>query len=84
MVEVSFAFDCWLGIDQYSVSLAVHSRDGVSYDWLDGVIFFRVTSPVLVEGVANLNATRDRAARRNSRRGEESATAAIHAVQRNE
>jgi ABC-type polysaccharide/polyol phosphate transport system ATPase subunit len=56
LVEVSFAFDCWLGLDQFSVSLAVHSRDGVSYDWLDGVIFFRVTSAVLVEGIANLNA----------------------------
>ncbi|HEX6624382.1 MAG TPA: ABC transporter ATP-binding protein [Pyrinomonadaceae bacterium] len=56
-IEVTFAFDCWLGIDQHSVSLAVHSRDGISYDWMDGVIFFRVTSAVLVEGVANLNAT---------------------------
>jgi ABC-type polysaccharide/polyol phosphate transport system ATPase subunit len=56
-VEVSFAFDCWLGLDQFSISLAVHSREGVSYDWLDGAIFFRVTSPVLVEGVANLNAS---------------------------
>jgi lipopolysaccharide transport system ATP-binding protein len=56
-IEVSFAFDCWLGLDQFSVSLAVHSRDGVSYDWLDGAIFFRVTSPVLIEGVANLNAS---------------------------
>jgi len=56
-VEVTFEFNCWLGIDQYSVSLAVHSRDGVSYDWLDGVLFFRVTSATLVEGVANLNAS---------------------------
>ena len=54
---MSFAFDCWLGLDQFSVSLAVHSREGVSYDWLDGALFFRVTSPVLVEGIANLNAT---------------------------
>jgi ABC-type polysaccharide/polyol phosphate transport system ATPase subunit len=57
VIEVSFAFDCWLGLDQFSVSLAVHSREGVSYDWLDGALFFRVTSPVLVEGVANLNAS---------------------------
>jgi len=56
-VEVSFAFDCWLGLDQFSISLAVHSHAGVSYDWLDGALFFRVTSPVLVEGVANLNAS---------------------------
>ncbi len=56
-LEVSFAFNCWLGIDNYSVSLAVHSRDGISYDWLDGVLFFRVTSAVLIEGIANLNAS---------------------------
>jgi homopolymeric O-antigen transport system ATP-binding protein len=80
-VEVTFEFNCWLGIDQYSVSLAVHSRDGVSYDWLDGVLFFRVTSATLVEGVANLNASA--AARRlgaaredagHERAGEESVT----------
>jgi ABC-type polysaccharide/polyol phosphate transport system ATPase subunit len=57
VMEVSFAFNCWLGLDQFSVSLAVHSNDGISYDWLDGVIFFRVTSPILVEGVANLDAS---------------------------
>ena len=71
-IEVSFAFDCWLGLDQFSVSLAVHSRDGVSYDWLDGALFFRVTSPVLVEGVANLNATA--AARRLGARSPDVAT----------
>ncbi|MFN2532129.1 MAG: ABC transporter ATP-binding protein [Pyrinomonadaceae bacterium] len=56
-VEIDFAFNCWLGIDQYSISLAIHSRDGKAFDWLDGVIFFRVVSPRLTEGVANLNAT---------------------------
>src|SRR5437868_10135100 len=56
-VEVSFAFNCWLARGEFSVSLAVHSRDGVSYDWLDGVLFFQVTSPALIEGVANLNAS---------------------------
>jgi lipopolysaccharide transport system ATP-binding protein len=55
-VEVSFAFNCWLGLDQFSISLAVHSREGASYDWLDGAFFFRVTSPAVVEGIANLNA----------------------------
>jgi ABC-type polysaccharide/polyol phosphate transport system ATPase subunit len=70
MVEAVFAFDCWLGLDQFSISLAVHSRDGVSYDWLDGVLFFRVTSPVLVEGIANLNASAT--ARRLGARGAES------------
>ena len=56
-LEVTFAFDCWLGIDQYSISLAAHSREGQAFDWLDAALFFRVTNRVLVEGVANLNAT---------------------------
>lgn len=55
-LTVSFAFNCWLGIDDYSISFAVHSRDGQAYDWLDGALFFRVTSITGVEGIANLNA----------------------------
>jgi len=57
IVEVMFAFNCWLGVDNYSISCAVHSRDGEAYDWLDGVRFFRITSLRLTEGIANLNAT---------------------------
>jgi ABC-type polysaccharide/polyol phosphate transport system ATPase subunit len=56
LIEVTFSFACWLGSDQYSVSLAVHSRDGEAYDWLDAALFFKVTSMTLTEGVANLNA----------------------------
>jgi ABC-type polysaccharide/polyol phosphate transport system ATPase subunit len=57
IIEVSFAFDCWLGTDLYNVSFAVHSADGISYDWLDGVLFFRVAASTPVEGIANLNAS---------------------------
>ena len=56
ILEATFAFDCWLGIDEYSISCAVHSRDGEAYDWMDGVRFFRVTSLTLTEGIANLHA----------------------------
>lgn len=57
IIEVTFAFDCWLGTDLYNVSFAVHSGDGISYDWLDGVLFFRVVASTQIEGIANLNAT---------------------------
>jgi lipopolysaccharide transport system ATP-binding protein len=57
VLEVSFAFECWLGSDLYSVSFAVHSADGISYDWMDGVHFFRVANSTPVEGIANLNAS---------------------------
>lgn len=56
-LTVSFAFDCWLGIDNYSISFAVHSQGGHAYDWVDGALFFRVVSKTLLEGVANLNAS---------------------------
>lgn len=59
-IEVTFRFHCWLGINDYSISLAVHSSalldGGVSYDWIDDVLFFRVTSTHLIEGLVNLDA----------------------------
>jgi ABC-type polysaccharide/polyol phosphate transport system ATPase subunit len=61
LVEVVFSFDCWLGTDLYSISCAAHSsaifEEGIGYDWLDGALFFRVTSPILIEGLVNLNAS---------------------------
>ncbi len=56
IVEVTFDFNCWLGQGHYFVSVAAHTPDGISFDWLDAVIFFRVSCPVEMEGIANLNA----------------------------
>jgi ABC-type polysaccharide/polyol phosphate transport system ATPase subunit len=56
-VEVAFAFNCWLAQDSFSLTVAVHSADGISYDWLDGAWFFNVVCETPVEGVVNLNAT---------------------------
>jgi lipopolysaccharide transport system ATP-binding protein len=60
IIEIAFNFDCWLGTDFYSISCAAHSsaiyEEGIGYDWLDGALFFRVTSPILIEGLVNLNA----------------------------
>ncbi len=56
VLAVEFAFDCWLGQEHYFVSVAAHTPDGVAFDWMDGVIFFRVACPVEMEGLANLNA----------------------------
>lgn len=56
-IETTFSFNCWLAPDLYSICIAVHSPNAVSFDWLDGALFFRVISVIPVEGVANLNAT---------------------------
>lgn len=57
ILEISFPFECWLAPDSYLVTVAAHSRNAISYDWLDGVLIFSVVSSVAMEGVANLNST---------------------------
>lgn len=57
VVEVTFAFECWLAPDSYSIVVAAHSPDAISFDWVDGALFFQVISATRMEGVANLNAT---------------------------
>jgi hypothetical protein len=66
LIEAEFAFDCWLGQEHYFISVAAHTAEGVAFDWMDGVIFFRVACPVEMEGLANLNA---RASARRIERG---------------
>lgn len=57
VVEVTFAMNCFLAPDAYSIAVAAHSPAAVSFDWIDGVIFFHVISSVTMEGVTNLSAT---------------------------
>lgn len=55
--EITFHFECWLAPDSYSITVASHSLDAISFDWLDGAVFFRVVSGTPMEGVVNLHAT---------------------------
>ncbi|MGQ0761226.1 MAG: ABC transporter ATP-binding protein [Acidobacteriota bacterium] len=57
IVEVTFAMNCSLAPDSYSIAVAAHSPAAISFDWIDGVVFFHVMSAVAMEGVANLEAT---------------------------
>ena len=57
IVEASFSFNCWLAPDNYSITVAAHSVDAISFDWLDGALFFQIVSGTPMEGVANLDAT---------------------------
>ena len=55
--EITFRFECWLAPDSYSITVASHSLDAISFDWLDGAVFFRVISGATMEGVVNLEAS---------------------------
>jgi homopolymeric O-antigen transport system ATP-binding protein len=57
IIEADFSFNCWLAPDSYSITVAVHSVDAVSFDWLDGALFFQIMSTNPMEGVANLDGT---------------------------
>ena len=57
VVEVNFSFNCWLAPDNYSIAVAVHSVDAISFDWLDGALYFQTVSASPMEGVANLDAS---------------------------
>jgi ABC-type polysaccharide/polyol phosphate transport system ATPase subunit len=57
ILEATFSFNCWLGVGEFSITVAVHSAGGVSFDWTDDVVFFRVMSPVAIDGTTNLNAS---------------------------
>ncbi len=56
-VEVTFAFQCWLAPQEYTITVATQSLDGSSHDWLDDVIVFQVVDEKYTAGVANLHAT---------------------------
>jgi homopolymeric O-antigen transport system ATP-binding protein len=57
IIEADFSFNCWLAPDSYSITVAAHSVDAVSFDWLDGAMFFQIVSATPMEGVANLDGT---------------------------
>ena len=55
VLEVDFAFECWLAPQEYTVTIAVQHPDGHSHDWLDDVLTFRVLDHRRLAGVANLH-----------------------------
>jgi ABC-type polysaccharide/polyol phosphate transport system ATPase subunit len=57
VVEACFSFNCWLAPDNYSITVAAHSVDAISFDWLDGALLFQTMSASPMEGVANLDGT---------------------------
>ncbi|HTW67320.1 MAG TPA: ABC transporter ATP-binding protein [Bryobacteraceae bacterium] len=54
-IEVEFELDCLLSRQEYTVTVAVQYWNGLSQDWLDDVLDFRVEDNKDVAGVLNLN-----------------------------
>jgi lipopolysaccharide transport system ATP-binding protein len=54
-IEVEFEMDCLLSRQEYTVTVATQYWNGLSQDWLDDVLDFRVEDTKDVAGVLNLN-----------------------------
>lgn len=54
-LEVEFELDCLLSRNEYTVTIATQHWNGLSQDWLDDVIEFRVIDTKDLAGVLNLN-----------------------------
>jgi len=54
-LEVEFETDCLLSRQEYTLTVATQYWNGLSQDWLDDVIDFRVVDTKDVAGVLNLN-----------------------------
>jgi lipopolysaccharide transport system ATP-binding protein len=55
-LDLEFRFECWLGPQQYTLTVATQNADGSSHDWLDDVLAFEVVDARQLAGVANLRA----------------------------
>jgi lipopolysaccharide transport system ATP-binding protein len=54
-IEIEFELDCLLSRQEYTVTVAMQYWNGLSQDWLDDVLDFRVEDAKDVAGVLNLN-----------------------------
>jgi lipopolysaccharide transport system ATP-binding protein len=54
-LEVDFEMDCLLARQEYTLTVATQYWNGLSQDWLDDVLDFRVVDSKDVAGVLNLN-----------------------------
>lgn len=56
---VKFKIPCLLNKGVYTVTLGVHSEEGLSYDWVDELIVFEVTNSIRCDGIVDLRASID-------------------------
>lgn len=56
-LELEFNVDCLLSRQEYTLTVATQYWNGLSQDWLDDVLDFRVVDTKDVAGVLNLNTT---------------------------
>lgn len=54
-----FAIPCYLNQGVYTITVGVHSEEGLSYDWVDESLVFEVTNSTRCDGIVDLRASID-------------------------
>ncbi|WP_414548190.1 ABC transporter ATP-binding protein [Anabaena sp. CCY 0017] len=56
-LKVLFQVPCYLNKGVYTVSVGVHSEEGLSYDWVDELVVFEVNNSIYCDGLIDLQST---------------------------
>ncbi|HEY9652632.1 MAG TPA: ABC transporter ATP-binding protein [Coleofasciculaceae cyanobacterium] len=51
----SFKIPCYLNKGVYTLTIGVHSQEGISYDWMDEILVFEVVNRQICDGLVDLN-----------------------------
>lgn len=54
---VSFQLPCYFNKGVYTITIGLHSEEGLSYDWIDEVVVFEVNNSNQCEGFVDLKST---------------------------
>lgn len=55
-LAVCFQVPCYLNKGAYTVTVGIHSEEGLSYDWIDELVVFEVNNATYCDGVVDLQA----------------------------
>ncbi len=53
-LTVNFQVPCYLNKGVYTVTVGIHSEEGLSYDWIDELIVFEVSNTIFCDGLVDL------------------------------
>lgn len=54
---VTFRLPCYFNRGVYTITVGLHSEEGVSYDWIDDIVVFEVFNNKMCDGIVDLNST---------------------------
>jgi lipopolysaccharide transport system ATP-binding protein len=51
---VNFRVPCYFNNGIYTITVGLHSEEGLSYDWIDDIVIFEVKNSNICDGIVDL------------------------------